>query len=1461
MATINGTSGNDSLNGTLDDDQFYGGAGNDAIAAGMGLDTIYYNLGDGLDVVVDGYYLNNSEDKVVFGSGITKEMLTFHVQDKNLLILINGDQTQGLVLQDYGRLEGYDAWTRFLGSLHFDNGEVLQLSEINNMLGVIQVYGTNGDDYLSGWENRSSEIYGGEGVDRIFQNNVRIKNAPSYLDGGAGDDYIISGWSGDQIVGGVGDDYLEGGVGDDAFIYNIGDGQDRIFIKSSYHQNNSTIKFGAGIDPSIVSYEVDGMDLIIHVDDGQNGSIRIVDYGFGVRYYSETRVKSVEYENGQKYQLSDLLSNLNPVLYGGDVGQDGYNYVYGWQGFDNRFIGNENANVFYGYNGSDMVYGGGGNDSLFIGGGDNTIYYNLGDGFDVAYFTGRHEDGSSYGVESGYNTLILGSGVQQSDLIFERSGWDLVIYFNQERTQGVAICEYGNHEDYMLDEIKFSDGSSIYSTQINQSVSPIANIGSLGWSGWVQLNDIFYGGDSDDSFRDNGGVNYFYGGGGNDHIAGGVNSDHIYGGSGSNTMFGGAGQDFYYYNIGDGYHYINEMTHNDQDADVLQLGVGIDLSELSFSGYYNGLMIFRNGEEIAHLTNVFGAQHQDQMVIKLADGSTISDLHVNVYGETDGDYLYASSNFDVTIYGMEGVDHLYGGNRDDVLVGGVGNDFLYGGLGDDEYVFNLGDGQDVIDNKGSLNDVDQLTFGVGIDLSMLTIQRKDNDLLITIDGHPDDQVLLKNFGSGEDVSIDQIKLADGSLLSKNDIFALIEAEISGDDGNNTLIGYDVVDDVIFGLAGHDYIYGGGGHDEIHGGLGNDYIFGGQGDDRYLFALGDGKDKIFMEGDGTDGHDTLVLSAGIQLSDLSFERGGHGLIIKFDGSPDDQVELDMSDVTGDLAVAEISFSDGSSLNKEQILSFISPVVTGTSGSDFLTGWKSIDDLIYGLEGDDSLFGHGGDDVLDGGLGNDILYGSIYNAQLLGDDVFVFDRGYGVDIAIDYEVSETTDTVDLGSLNRIDVVFSREGLPAPYDVLVQDSLKIAVKGTADALYVVDHFGLNTATYGYNQIERIEFADGTWMTTADIQNAVVMATSGDDTLIGYMGQDVLSGGAGNDTLEGGAGDDLLDGGIGADTMIGGTGNDTYVRNNTNDVIVEQANEGTDTVESSISYILGAAIENTRLTGGNAANATGNDLNNLLEGNQGANLLNGKAGDDTLYGGAGDDQLLGDAGNDSLSGGDGADRLDGGIGADNMIGGTGNDTYVRNNSGDVIVEQANEGIDTVESSISYTLGDHLEHVVLTGSSNLNATGNTLDNQITGNSAANVLDGRAGQDVMIGGLGNDSYRFKRNYGQDTIVDVDSTAGHQDQVLLGTDIDADQVWLSQSGSDLVLSIIGTTDQLTIQNWYVGTNYQVEQLVAGSNLTLSAANVQNLVNAMSGMTPPALGQTELSAAQHSQLDSVIAANWA
>jgi Ca2+-binding RTX toxin-like protein len=442
---------------------------------------------------------------------------------------------------------------------------------------------------------------------------------------------------------------------------------------------------------------------------------------------------------------------------------------------------------------------------------------------------------------------------------------------------------------------------------------------------------------------------------------------------------------------------------------------------------------------------------------------------------------------------------------------------------------------------------------------------------------------------------------------------------------------------------------------------------------------------------------------------------------------------------------------------------------------------------------------------------------------------------------------------------------------------------VGGTGDDTYYVDNAGDITTEAAAGGTDTV-MSSITWTLGAELENLTLTGTTAingtgntlDNVLTGNSGANVLTGGAGNDTYIVGTGDttieaanggtdtvqsnmtwtlatnvenltltgtaavngtgntlnnvltgntanNTLDGGTGADTMAGGLGNDIYVVDNVADVVTENLNEGTDLVQSSISYTLTTNAENLTLTGTTAINATGNALDNILSGNSAANVLTG---------------------------------------------GAGNDTYVVG-TGDTTTEAAGAGTDTVQSAIAWTLAANVENLTLTGTTAINGTGNTLDNVLTGNSGANTLtgnagndtlDGKAGADSLAGGKGNDTYKLGRGYGADTITENDATAGNTDVARFEAGITKDQLWFVKTGNNLQVSIIGTSDKLTLTNWYLGSQYHVEQFKTSDGKTLLDSQVQNLVSAMAGFAPPAAGQTTLSASYAASLSPVMAANW-
>jgi Ca2+-binding RTX toxin-like protein len=432
----------------------------------------------------------------------------------------------------------------------------------------------------------------------------------------------------------------------------------------------------------------------------------------------------------------------------------------------------------------------------------------------------------------------------------------------------------------------------------------------------------------------------------------------------------------------------------------------------------------------------------------------------------------------------------------------------------------------------------------------------------------------------------------------------------------------------------------------------------------------------------------------------------------------------------------------------------------------------------------IAGNGAENILDGGAGADTLIGGLGNDSYIVDNIS--------DITTE-AVSEGTDLVqssiswilgnNLENLTLLGTAVINATGNSIVNLITGNSATnildgglgtdTLIGGLGDDIYVVDNVGDVTTENAGEGTDTVQ-SSITWTLAANLENLTLTGTSP----INGTGNTAAN------ILTGTAGANILDGGAGIDTLIGGLGDDTYIVDVAGDIVTEAVGEGTDTVQSAITWTLGNNLENLTLSGASVINGTGNSVANVITGNGVANILDGGLGADTLIGGLGDDTYVVDnvgdvtteaasAGTDSvqssinwtlaanlenltlsgaaitgtgntvanvITGNATANTLDGGLGADTLIGGLGDDTYIVDNIGDVTTENASEGTDLVQSSVTLTLATNLENLTLTGTSAINGTGNTAANILTGNAGANILDGGAGVDTLIGGLGDDTY-------------------------------------------------------------------------------------------------------------------------
>ncbi len=510
---------------------------------------------------------------------------------------------------------------------------------------------------------------------------------------------------------------------------------------------------------------------------------------------------------------------------------------------------------------------------------------------------------------------------------------------------------------------------------------------------------------------------------------------------------------------------------------------------------------------------------------------------------------------------------------------------------------------------------------------------------------------------------------------------------------------------------------------------------------------------------------------------------------------------------------------------------------------------------------------------GGSGNDL-----YTVDEVGDGV-TEQAGQGTDTvqsSVTYALGANVENLTLignaainGSGNSLNNILAGNG-----------AVNVLTGGAGNDTYVVG--AGDTIVEAAGSGTDIIRADISWTLGINVENLVLTGTAA----VNGTGNSLAN------TLTGNSAANILNGGAGADRLIGGQGDDTYVVDNVSDQITESANEGLDTVQSSVTYTLAANVENLTLTGSGSINGTGNGLDNILVGNSAANRLTGGAGNDTYVIGTGDSivesvnagidsvqssvthTLAANVENLTLTGsatingtGNGLNNiLIGNSAVNTLTGGAGNDTYIVG-AGDTVVEASNAGTDTVQSAVTWSLGANVENLALVGSAAVNGTGNTLANVLTGNAGNNALiggdgndtmAGERGNDVLNGGTGNDVFQFARGDGQDTVSD---TSGSRDRLNFGSGINPLDIMLSQSANDLRIALYGSTDQVTIANWYGGATNQIETVQAGNGQQLMSTQVNQLIQAMAGFTQQTGLSWEQAVAQRPQdVQQVLAANW-
>jgi Ca2+-binding RTX toxin-like protein len=1405
-----GNSESNVLIGNSANNDLGGFGGNDVLDGGAGVDRMFGGEGDDVFIIDE-----NDEWAIedgVAGTDTVRSTATNYKLDVNVEILeligsasINGTGNfqDNTIIGNIGdnRLDGQGGSDTFVGGEGNDTYVVDSASDVLVELineGQDAVESSVDWTLAEGFENLMlsgvAQFGHGNSADNFISGvgtSYRSNSDPAGLSGVeifgySGNDFLIGSTYGDRIYGGDGDDYLDGGVNGGRFDP----------LNESYNGDESYDHMygGAGNDTYVVDIHSGFDNLYEEADEGIDTVIATSVWGWTLAENFENLVirdAAVNANGNAKDNLIVVDSSLNSFVYaeGGNdtvIGGSGNDFIAGQSGDDRLYGGEgndtiddmEGINFIDGGDGNDVINargsvlrGGRGNDVFFSGGSDipatqtNTYLFDLGDGNDTITevdYSGSFEP--NLDVTSEVDTIAFGAGITSDMVRFERTLDDFVLRIGSSDSITIARWfPFGSTS--RIEQVTFQDGTTwdlsyLLSKVPEWYVDPNTNAGPSqvtgaddfgasvieGWSGADRIDasigddrvyseggdDIVYGGLGNDYLHDTSGANQLFGGDGNDVLWGGVGNDLLDGGigddeivdfSGENIVEGGAGNDtisatgtvrggtgndrylspsFYAvgqgledsrrqveFAIGDGHDIVDDFVLNGF-ANTIVFGAGISPSDL--------LLSLSNGG--SDMVIGFASQPDDSITWQFA-GSRFAGLTETGGTPPINEIVFANG----TRWSAAEISNRLLGNQ---------TPLLKVPLLDQEAVttrrFSFAIPADTFFDPDS---VAPLNYTVRLDNgSPLPTWLQFDPTTLTLSGTPP-------IGGSSEISV-RVTVTDAQGATVDDVFDLaVLNRIVGTSTNNTLNG----------TGGRDYIEGLDGNDTLNGGVGRDRLLGGLGNDTYVVDnVGDEVIERLSEGTDTV-RATVDYVLPEHVENLLFQGAGN-----FSGS-------------------------GNELNNTLTGNEVANTLQGRAGNDVLNGAGG-DDIIYGDEGNDRLNGGAGADLMVGGLGND-TYDIDHAGDLLFEDA---DQGSdSVNASIDFVLGANFENLTLignalvGQGNELaNRLIGNVQNNSLYGFAGNDTLNggagadLLVGGSGDDTVYVDHVS-DSVVESENEGNDLVRSTISYTLTAHVERLTldgVVAIDG----TGNQLNNTITGNSATNTLYGLDGNDSLNGGLGADLLYGGQGNDTYFVNEAGDLVIELDGEGTDIVQSDITYQLPNFVENLTLRGTTLLDGYGNELANVLTGNTASNRLFGYGGDDTLNGGNA---------NDVLTGGDGADKLNGSAGFDLLFGGAGNDTLSGGDDHDLMLGAL--GIDT----------------------------------LTGGNGNDFAMGGAGNDTIDLGAGNDLMIFNRGDGSDILkMGLDQT----DAISLGGGIRYSDLKLSKSGSNLILSA-GNGDQITLQSWY------------------------------------------------------------
>ncbi len=1428
---VEGGIGNDWLEGGIGDDTILAGDGADIILAGEGADNVFG--GDGAEIILGG----EGED-VLFGEAGDDQLEGGAGTD-----IIRGGDGDDFIFGD----EGADKLYGDAGSDEVQGGDGDDTIEGGD--GIDYLFGDQGNDSISGGadndvlvgDSGDDTLNGDEGDDELYGSE-----GADYLDGGAGDDTLYGGVGNDVLIGGVGADGLSGEEGRDTYKYSDAGGH----VVISDTSGVDTLEFAEGATPTGYSADASGSVVTFLFDSG--GSVR----------FNRHEVELVRFASGTMHSIEGWEAGIGETSAGfiGDddlIGTERNDYLDGDAGND-RLSGSGGDDRLFGGFGNDVISGGTGYDELAGGQGDDSYLFELGGGQDVIFnyvpassshagggaqdvimlnggyssdqYVGLDLQGYSgvrvdyvYDTGSGYqavvesDNLVLGAGINPADVEFEQEGDDLLLSVVDAVDQ-IRIKNWFLGNAYQLDGIEFANGRTL----TPDDVRAVLSLGGLLPENSAPMAieplsaQLLFTGETSQfwlpplAFLDTD-----------------IGDKLSY----SATLADGSTLPTWLTFDDDPLSF--SLTPATDDEGVYEISItATDLEGYSSSSSFNLFITplnreivgtdqydFLNGgigaDTITGLAGndwLWGYEGADTLLGGDGNDYLVGGAYDN--GELGQHALYwtASSGYPAdggdALYGEAGHDLLLGGTGNDYLDGGTGNDNLAGGYGSDTYRFERGYGVDVVMDHayapGSLSSIRAATIG---------------------------NVDVLSFGPG---------------ISPADLNVILEYDYSWWSGELEIsamsIGVEGSADRVI-IDNRDFLDG----------LIEQFVF-------------DGGDVLSLEDVVALGHPGTVIFSGSGLYPLEYQPA-----VSLNKPLFMQAAIAGESFSLQLLSDQFVSNSGSPLEYE----------VSTLGAPF-PSWLSFDPetrILSGLPGEQDLgavmINIYANDGLPGRQGSDsfTLMVEAGNhvpvlATVLADQVAVEDAAFSYQVPADAFVdADAGDSLQFsarladGSVLPAWLQFDAEtrtfsGMPLNQDV---GALEVEVRADDGRGGVVsDVFLLNVENT--NDAPTV----ATLLASQAVQaGAAYSYAIPNNTFIDVDVGDQLSLSA---TLENG---DPLPAWLTFDAVTG----------------IFSGAPGNQEVGATV-------VKLTALDNAGAAASTTLTIN--VEGTAGE-VISGTQMNDTLYGTSSNDTIIGGSGSDTLYGGDGddtflvygtdssSDVFNGGAGYDRVLGGQGDDTIrVSNFSGDNTVEliDGGAGINVIEGHSSVNTIDlsgttllNISHVDA-GGGNDTVIGTSSNDTIIGGSGSDTLYGGDGDDVLNGGTGNDNlrgdhggdvYLFGRGGGQDIVYDYDdndvlSNGAIKDRLQFDAGIAADQLWFSRSANSLKVAVIGASDSVTIDNWFAGSNYQLEEFHLAGGSTLLQNQVQQLVDAMAAFAPPASGQLTLPSDLQDALAPVIASSW-